>query len=343
MISKWMISEEQLARWAGLGVVPGGILLPGELVQKEKWSVIACDQFSSEPEYWDDVRHLTDGEWSTLNLIIPECYLGQGGPVRQARRVHQQMDRVLHEGVLKELPGGFVLVEREIEGGVRRSGLVLAVDLESYSFVDDSRSLIRPTEGTIVERLPLRMDVRRKAGLDLPHVLLLMDDPQDRVMREVRKSVSSSVYDFHLMKGGGRVRGWSVLPADGLLSAFESLAAGGDFLFAVGDGNHSLAAAKQIWLENKARGVRPDHPARYALVEVENIHQPGVVFHPIHRVLFHVDGRDFSDFVRKNKGVSVVSVQRFSREELEGFVATGESACLEAEGFGFRAFRVSTS
>jgi hypothetical protein len=183
--------------------------------------------------------------------------------------------------------------------------LVLALDLEAYDFSEGSRSAIRPTEGTIRDRLPPRMAVRREAALDLPHILVLIDDPDDRLMGAARTTAgaagAAALYDFSLMQGGGRIRGRHIPGDDSLESvveALEGLAADRDLLFAVGDGNHSLASAKEVWREKKLAGAPENHPARYALVEVENIHDPGLPFHPIHRVLFQVEPDSLSDRIR---------------------------------------------
>jgi len=205
------------------------------------------------------------------------------------------MKKVL-ENVLEPVEPGFVLIDRETPHAESRKGLVLAVDLESYSFQAGAASLIRPTEGTILKRLPPRMAIRRGASLDLPHILLLLDDPDRTVIEPLfsaRKSFRK-LYEFKLMQDGGSISGWHV-PEEALgepVSALEKLAQGG-FLFAVGDGNHSLAAAKSLWEERKAAGADADDPARWALVEVENIHDEGLHFHPIHRVLFGLDTEAF--------------------------------------------------
>lgn len=258
----------------------------------EKWAVIACDQFSSEPSYWAETRRLVGDAPSTLNLFVPECNLEDKDLDAQIGKTRKAMLELIQNAVLRKLPPGFILVKRSTPHVAQRLGLVLAVDLEFYDFSENSRSLIRPTEGTIMKRLPPRMAVRRMAPLDLPHIIVLIDDPNNLVMNAAGMAVQASgekVYDFDLMQNGGHISGYHVKEheAEPLFSAFEKLVDGSGLLFAVGDGNHSLASAREVWLEKKTTSP-PDHPMRYALVEVENIYDPGLVFHPIHRVLFNV-------------------------------------------------------
>jgi len=288
-----MTDVKQRLEKIGIGLPE--ILLPKKGTDLAKWAVVACDQFSSERDYWERVKSVVGDAPSTLGLIIPECYLEDGDTETRVREINGRMKSYL-EDLLEPLEPGFVLVDRKTAHCESRKGLVLAVDLETYSFEAGATSLIRPTEGTILKRLPPRMAVRRGAVLDLPHILLLLDDPGRTVIEPLfsaRKSFRK-VYEFDLMAKGGSVAGWHV-PEEALHDAalaLEKLAAGG-FLFAVGDGNHSLATAKSLWEEKKASGAVPDDPARWALVEVENIHDEGLHFHPIHRVLFGLDEEEF--------------------------------------------------
>lgn len=288
-------------RLAGVGVAVPEIMVPGPVTAPEKWAVIACDQFSSEPAYWEETRRLAGASPSTLNMIIPECYLEDGNRDVRVRAANSAMADYVQRGVLRTLSPGFVLVNRSTTNTSRRQGLVLALDLEFYDFSEGSRTLIRPTEGTIRDRLPPRMAVRRGALLDLPHILILIDDPSNSVMQAAENAAAGQVvYDFDLMQGGGHVKGRHI-PADslgGVAGALEKLASGSDLLFAVGDGNHSLASAKEIWREKKAAGAPENHPSRYALVEVENIHDRGLHFHPIHRVLFNVDAMELRNYLK---------------------------------------------
>jgi hypothetical protein len=292
-----------------LGIAVPLILVPGKGTAPETWSVIACDQHTSDRAYWEETRRIVGGRPSTLELIIPECYLEDGNRSERAAAANAAMTDYLERGILERLDPGFVLVDRSTPHATRRRGLVLAIDLEAYDFSEGSQSAVRPTEGTIRDRLPPRMAVRRGATLDLPHVLLLIDDPDDTVMSAAAAAAGEKVYDFELIQGGGHISGRRV-PAEAmapLAEAFERLVSDSGLLFAVGDGNHSLATAKEIWKEKKKAGVSPDHPARFALVEVENIHDEGLHFHPIHRVLFGVDVVQIEEFLRKELGVAEVN------------------------------------
>lgn len=284
-------------KFDALGIAPASFLLPAAHVDPGKWACVACDQYTSQPEYWEEVRALTEGAPSCLNLVLPECWLPRTEEL--VPQIHREMLRYREEGVLTPLPVGFILLERTTESG-SRLGLVCTVDLEKYDFTGE-KSLIRPTEETITARLPARQAIRRGALLESSHILLLLDDPGRTVIEPLyaRRDGLPALYDFPLMMGGGHLRGWLVTGEKALAavgSALEALKASlGDdpLLFAVGDGNHSLATAKAHWNEVKA-GLSPQaqetHPARYAMVEVENIHDPALQFEPIHRVLTGVDG-----------------------------------------------------
>ena len=288
------------ARLESLGVRRPAILLPSSGIDLYKWAVIACDQHTSNPEYWREVETLVGDEPSTLHLVFPEVYLGAGDETARITEIKDGMRRYLEEGTLREEEPSFVLVQRRTDGGLERNGILLAVDLEAYDFAPEATTLIRATEGTILERLPPRIRIREGAPLELPHVMLLIDDPEDRVIGPVA-AVSESLrtlYDTDLMMGGGHVRGSAVDEPhllEHLTARFEEVASRENslarygvetsLLFAVGDGNHSLATAKRVWENAKAAGADPaSHPARYALVELVNIHS--VPFEPIHRVVF---------------------------------------------------------
>jgi hypothetical protein len=278
------------------------LLLPRPGLDLSKWAVVACDQYTAEPEYWNEVERLVGEAPSTLHLIFPEVYLGRPDAPARIRRIQETMRRYLADDLLRAHQGP-VLVERSLGARVRR-GLMLELDLEHYDFGAGSTSLIRPTEGTIVERLAPRIEVRRDAELELPHILVLIDDPGGTVIEPLAASRAelTALYEADLMLGGGRVTGHAVgadaaaravraLQALAEPSAFEARcdvpAGTPPMLFAVGDGNHSLATAKAIWERAKAT-TGPDHPSRYALVEVENIHDPALAFEPIHRLLLGV-------------------------------------------------------
>jgi hypothetical protein len=276
-------------------------------VDLQKWAVIACDQFTQDRSYWEAAAKTVGGSPSTLNLIFPELRLGEANREERIRAIHRSMASYLGDGTLSEPFQGCVYVERATPRHRRRRGLVLAIDLERYDWQGDSRPLIRSTEGTVPERLPPRMAIRSAAPLETPHILLLIDDEADTLIPALgeRAKKGRRLYHTDLMLGAGDISGWALdnetdwqVLAEGLedlsrRSATRYGPTSGDdgekpFLFAVGDGNHSLAAAKAVWDECKAAhpGGLDRHPARHALVEVENIYDPGIVFEPIHRIVF---------------------------------------------------------
>ncbi len=288
-----------------IGIQIPDIRLPRQGIDLQKWAVIACDQFTSEPEYWQKVSDLVGDMPSTYHLILPEVMLGTDQEQQRIQTTQSAMRRYLDEGLLVE-GQGMILVERTIDG-VSRKGIVLALDLECYDYSAGSRTLIRATEGTIVDRLPPRMRIREGAPLELPHILVLIDDPGKTVIEPLyaERQKLHKAYDFDLMLDSGHLCGYNVHDAvleTQVIKALEKLAepdsfhkkyglSGGEkvLLFAMGDGNHSLATAKAIWEKNKPT-VGMDHPSRYALVEIENVHDEGLTFEPIHRVLFNVKG-----------------------------------------------------
>lgn len=278
------------------------VCLPRPGIDLRKWAVIACDQYTSEPEYWHAIEREVGDAPSTLHLIFPEVYLEADDAPQRIARIQATMRDYLARELLVEHEGA-VYVERSVGGRTRR-GLMLELDLEHYDYGADSASLIRPTEGTIVERLAPRIAVRRGAALELPHIMVLIDDPGRTVIEPLaaERDALAPLYATALMAGGGEVGGWAVdaaraarvraaLAALGEPQAFArryGVPAGTPvMLFPIGDGNHSLATAKAIWDAVKAE-VGPDHPARWALVEVVNIHDAALDFAPIHRLLFDV-------------------------------------------------------
>lgn len=282
------------------------ILLPRAGVAPEKWAVVACDQFTAQPEYWERADALVGDAPSALRLILPEAWLAEG----EARipAIHSAMREYLSGGILETaVRDGFVLVERTTSAGVR-PGLVAALDLEAYDYSPGSASLIRATEGTVLERVPPRARIRAGAPMELPHVMMLIDDPGMTVIEPLygRRDGLRPLYDFELMLGGGHLRGWAVEgeAVRGALEAVDAMNAGADgLLYAVGDGNHSLAAARRCWLDLRdtlPAGERANHPARYALVELVNLACPALVFEPIHRALFGVDPAALMDAYRRS-------------------------------------------
>ncbi len=291
-----------------MGLQVPTLLLPQTGADLTKWAVVACDQYTSQPDYWARVEALVDDAPSTLRLILPEAYLGAADEALRIAAIQEAMRRYLAEGVLEPQPPGMVLVERETSRGRTRRGLIAALDLEHYDFNPGAKTLIRPTEGTIMERLPPRVRVREQAPLELPHVMVLIDDPQHMVMAPLFAEPLELLYDFSLMLDSGRVRGWrlnhplliqwvveqlSRLADPAAFNARYGVADEPVLLYAMGDGNHSFATAKIIWENLKRAAPDPvaimNHPARHALVELVNLHDEGLEFEAIHRVAFDVD------------------------------------------------------
>ena len=285
--------------------LPADILFP-KVDSMEKWAVIACDQFTSDPAYWDRVRKNAEGAPSTINLILPEAELGTEKEAEHTALINQTMAQYLQNNIFTTYENALVYIERTLENGTVRKGLVGMVDLDAYDYSTGSTSAIRATERTVVERIPPRMRVRRDAPIELPHILMLADD-HDKVLIEPiaeKKAELKELYDFELMEGGNRIRGWLVNGAEAeaftarlteysatVGKKYEDLQ-GVPMVFAVGDGNHSLATAKSCYEELKANNPNQDlsmHPARFALVELENIHDEAQVFEPIHRVIVKCD------------------------------------------------------
>ena len=287
---------------------PADILIPTGC-DMNKWSVVACDQFSSQPGYWDGLDRYVGDAPSALRLMFPEAYLEQCDQFAEAENINATMRRYLEGGVFRTLPGSYVYVERTLSDQRVRRGVVGALDLERYDYAADSTSPVRATEGTLPERLPPRVRVRRDAPLEMPHIMVFMDDAGDRVLGalEARKAALPPLYDFDLNGGGGHLRGWQVAGEDAAaldreIEAYcqamrEKYAGSSPVMFAMGDGNHSLATAKSCWEELKP-AASERHPARQALVELVNIHDEAIGFEPIHRVLFDTDPLAFIDKAR---------------------------------------------
>ena len=297
------------------------ILLP-ENCELQRWAVIACDQFTSQPAYWKQVDALTEGVPSAGHLILPECRLSASTEETVAC-IHETMRKYIREDLLRAYPDSFLYIERTLHNGQLRRGLIGMVDLEQYDYSGEVDAAVRATEQTVSERIPPRMAVRRGAALELPHVLLLCDDERREVIETLtgRKARLKQMYDFDLMLGGGHLAGWLV---DGeekqtlraRIAAYEHRERqkhpDARLLYAVGDGNHSLATAKACFEELKAQHPDQDfsrHPARYALCELNNIHDPSQVFEPIHRIVKHCDPekliRDLSDRFDTTEGTPV--------------------------------------
>lgn len=292
---------------------PADILLP-ENADFTKWSVVACDQYTSERDYWEDVKNIVGESPSTLNIIFPEVYLEDGDGEERIKNINKEMENYLNDGLFKEYKDSFIYVKRTQPNGKTRHGIVGMIDLEEYDFSKGSQSKIRATEGTIIERIPPRQRIRRNAILELPHILILVDDRDKAVVEPLEDKIDDfeKVYDFDLMKNSGHITGYLVdetsknnilknIEKLGDLALFEEkygVKDKGVLMFAAGDGNHSLATAKSCWEEIK-QNLSDDeiktHPARYALVELMNIHDEALEFEPIQRVIFDTEPKKLLD------------------------------------------------
>lgn len=271
----------------------GAFLLPAPEYM-EKWPVVACDQYTAETAYWDKTAEIVCDAPSSLRLILPEAYLHEDDG--RIADIHKTMQKYVDEGFFTRCVNGMVLVERTTESGVR-VGVVAAVDLEEYDYTRGAKPQVRPTEGTVTERIPPRLRVREGAAVELSHVLLLIDDPARTVIEPLydMRDKLPLLYDLQLMQGGGHLRGWAIEEGkltqqleENLLKLKETLAADSP-LIAVGDGNHSLATARAHWLnvrEGLTEEERKTHPARFAMAEMENLHCEALIFEPIHRLVF---------------------------------------------------------
>ncbi len=272
---------------------PADILLP-RVEDMTKWSCIACDQFTSEPEYWREAERLVGNAPSTLRLMLPEAWLGLRDSAAETRKIYAAMSDYVNRGLFETVENSYIYVERTLPSGAVRRGLVGKLDLECYDWAPGSTTPVRATEGTVESRLPARVAVRRGASLEMPHIMVFLDDPENALIPSA--AGGELLYDFELMQGGGRIRGSRVSgeTAERLCAALDTPE--GAVRFAMGDGNHSLAAAKRCWEQIKPtlnETERCTHPARYALAELVNIHDEAVTFEPIHRVLLDTDPRGF--------------------------------------------------
>lgn len=297
----------------GKVIYPAKILLPKDGLNYERWSVIACDQFTSQPEYWQAVSDRVGDCPSTLNIILPEVYLEKCGVKKRIENIQKTMLDYKQDVLTKSIYG-FVYTERTMQSGKVRCGLVAAVDLEDYSYEKGAKPLIRPSENTVVSRIPPRLEVRRGASLESPHIMMLIDDDKKQIIEKIssRKDSLQKLYDFDLMQNGGRLCGYAVTDKgqiDEICEQFARLSSQESFdekyptaaqtppiAMAVGDGNHSLATAKAYWEEikqNLTPEERETHPARYCLAEIVNVHSEAIEIEPIHRVFFGLSGKQF--------------------------------------------------
>ena len=303
--------------------LPADILVPNkEKCDLSKWSVVACDQYTSEPEYWEKAESIVGDTPSTLRITFPEIYLENEGKEERIKNINANMESYLDEGIFTKYADSFIYIERTLADGTVRKGLIGKVDLEDYNYLPGSQSAIRATEGTVLERIPPRVAIRKNAALESPHIMILIDDPERTVIEPLsaKKSDFEKVYDFELMLGGGHIAGYLANSEEEKISAaltaladkdnFEkkyNVADKGVLLFAVGDGNHSLATAKECFEQIKATLPKEEwenHPARYALVELVNLHDESLAFEPIHRVVFDVNTAHMLEEMKKFYDIS---------------------------------------
>lgn len=279
------------------------ILIPKKNVDMNKWSVIACDQYTSEPEYWNETEKTVGDAPSTLRITLPEIYLEDNNVSERIENIHRNMEKYLEENIFDEYKNALVYVERTQNNGIIRQGIVGKIDLEEYSYEKGSTSQVRATEATVIERIPPRVKIRKNASLELPHIMILIDDEKKNII-EPLSSLSENMqklYDFELMQNGGKIKGY-LIPEDVQKNIFAELDELGEYnhglkdvpelLYAMGDGNHSLATAKEYYESLKRENPDKDfsnHPARYALVEIVNLHSPALQFEAIHRIVTDTD------------------------------------------------------
>ncbi len=294
----------------------GNILVPKN-VDMHKWSVVACDQYTSEPKYWEEVENIVGSSPSTLRLTLPEIFLNDENVEERITKINETMEEYLNEDIFTQLDNSMVYLERTQSDGKIREGVMGIVDLEDYSYEKGSQTLIRATEKTVIERIPPRKKVRENASLELPHIMILIDDEKKNIIESLKNKVTSKdvIYDFDLMQNGGHIKGYKLSDnvindvIDGLTSLadktyFENkynVTGKGVLLFAMGDGNHSLATAKACYesLKEKIGDKALASPARYALVELVNLHSPALEFEAIHRVVFDTDVNKLIDSLYK--------------------------------------------
>ncbi len=275
------------------------ILVPNKKVDLQKWATIACDQFCARPKYWEELENLVKNSPSTLKLTCPEIYLNKGDLDERIEGVQKEMASYLEQGIFEEYEN-FILVEREVENGRKRLGVMISIDLDKYNW-ERVRVPIRATEGTLVERLPVRIKIRKKAPLELPHAIILIDNPEKDIIEPIYHDKENLIklYDFELNMGGGRIAGYKIENSLELINKLDKLldkdvqiakyGIDAGIQFAVGDGNHSIATAKVMWEELKATlsdEEKENHPARYMLVEMVNLYGEGMDFKPIHRLVY---------------------------------------------------------
>ncbi len=280
-----------------VGLTVPEVLLPGK--DYETWAVVACDQYTSQREVWDEMEKIVGNKPSALRLMLPEVYLEDEDVSERRNKINSAMHEYLEKGVFEDTINSMIYIERETTSGTRL-GLVAAVDLDEYDYSADSTALIRSTEETIPDRLPPRVDIRMKAELEMPHIMLLIDDSEHTVLKDIASELNDNdkLYDFDLMTDGGHIKGYKVKEgiAESIAEKLNTLKVKNNgLLYAVGDGNHSLATAKECWEKQKREGIL-NEKAKYALVEIVNLHDDALEFEPIHRVLYNLGENGAKEF-----------------------------------------------
>ena len=316
------------------------ILLPKNC-DMTKWSVVACDQYTSEKDYWLDVEKIVGNNPSTLNLTLPEIYLEEENINERIENINNNMKQLMNENFFNEYPNSMIYLRSKQKDGKIREGIIGMVDLEDYSYETGSTSMIRATEKTVIERIPPRVKVRENASLELPHIMILIDDEKRKVIEPLYNKVTENnkVYDFELMKDGGHITGYLLddALADEVITNLESLCdkeyynnkynvnTNDILLFAMGDGNHSLATAKACY-ENLKKTMTEEeylnHPARYALVELVNLHSEALEFEAINRVVFNVNPEHLLNELHKYYEISDNEGQKlyYTYKDKEGYL-----------------------
>ncbi|MEG1394312.1 MAG: DUF1015 domain-containing protein [Clostridia bacterium] len=326
-------------------IVKPNILLPKQNIDKAKWSCVACDQFTSQPDYWSKLADFVGDAPSCLNMIMPEVFLANGDLNERIEKINQNMQTALSDDIFDQI-NDLVLVERTQSDHLVRVGLMLAVDLEDYDYTPNNKALIKATEKTVEERLPIRIEVRKNASLELPHIMLLMDDKENAILGGLlaKKNKLEKLYDFDLNMQGGHLTGFRVDNSDEVIKQIESLAdkknmlakygVTDSLLFAVGDGNHSLATAKECWNAIKkglSEQEKAAHPSRFALCELVNLYDNALSFQPIHRVAFNA-GEELVDFlVKKLQGDESTKIVFRGKETLVNIPAKPSDAIADIQ------------
>jgi hypothetical protein len=342
------------SRLSALALNPADIMIPKKGIDLKKWAVVACDQYTSDREYWKRVQDFVESSPSTLDLIYPEVYLEDGNEEEVIENINSKMKEYVENGIFQTYENCFFLIKRSVNN-THRWGLIGALDLEKYDFSVDSTSLIRATEGTILSRIPPRKKIRENAPLEIPHIMVLINDSKRTLIEPFTKELDSltKVYETPLMENGGALEGYLIKGqesfnkiATALENLYSSLDKSNPLLFAMGDGNHSLATAKSCWEDIKKNLSEEEiktHPSRFALVEIENIHDEGLEFEPIHRVLFNFNKEKFDNLLAAHCSSFEVSSYS-SNDELQKAIeeVEGQTFGLATKDDGLLLYKLNT-